>query len=182
VARGRRIALRIVAAVLAMWGLLLGAIGLARFPGWVSANGWARSMSLLWGWSAGVMALLSIVILTISLEPKTARKFALKLVQLGGACVGIGVLVWGIVRHDPRRDPIVVSLAFVAFGVSWLAHAVEWRPEFNPASAPPLAASRRGWWGAKATHWASLVLAGTTRAIRKLTAGRTRGRSGPARD
>jgi hypothetical protein len=181
VARGRRIALRVVAAVLALWGLFLAVIGLLRFPGWVTANGWARSMALLWGWSACVMALLSLVILAISFEPKTARRFALKAMQVGGASLGIGVLVWGVIWHEPRRDTLVVSMAFVAFGISWLAHAWEWRLEATGQRGQSHLAHRRGRWRARATRWASVMLAGTGRAIRRLAArrfGRMRGESG----
>jgi hypothetical protein len=182
VARGRRFALRVVAAVLALWGLCLAVFGLLRFPGWVTDNGLARSMALLWGWSAGVMVLLSVVILAISFEPRTARRIALKAMQLGGAFLGFGVLVWGVVWHDPGRDTIVVGLAFFAFGVSWLAHAVEWQLETKTRRVVVPSAQRRGSWSVRATRWASLMLAGTRRAIRRLAAGRFRGTRDSAGD
>ncbi|HEX8200868.1 MAG TPA: hypothetical protein VF590_10290 [Isosphaeraceae bacterium] len=110
--RSRRLALVLVAAVMAAWAAVLMVVGAGL-----------RVPSLLAG--GGVMAVTSLALGLASLDRGRGPLIVLKVVQVAAAVVTFGVPALAIARYDPRRNPLVVGTCCAALAVAWAARRGE---------------------------------------------------------
>ncbi len=116
---GRRLAAMGVAGLMTAWALILAFIGGLK----LARTGDGRGFMLLTG--SGVMALLSLSVWIAVIGRAGGSSVILKVLQVASAIVAFGTLAWGILHHEPAKDPIIVLVAAIALGVSWIARRME---------------------------------------------------------
>jgi hypothetical protein len=117
-----------VAGLMAVWALILAALGLWRLP--VRAEGTSplgngSARLLLAG--GGVMAAISLAVWATVLNRSRLLRTMLVFVKVTATVLGFATLVWGVVRHDPHRNDAVIVVAALAFALAWTAHWYERR-------------------------------------------------------
>ena len=111
--------------ILSIWGLILEAIGAATWFGLGPTEnrfGPTRLTRLYLFCSAGaVLAVAGAWLGLISVDrPERRRSMAgaIEAVSLG---LGLGVLILGIIFHNPKRDPWIVAIVAIACVAIWAA-------------------------------------------------------------
>jgi hypothetical protein len=87
-----------------------------------------------------MLALLSLIGWTLVLGRGRNRHFLLRSVQVGSTLTAFATLCWGIVRHEPRRDPAIVAIVAASLAVSLAVRHLDRRF----AGVPNLATVPRG--------------------------------------
>jgi 4-amino-4-deoxy-L-arabinose transferase-like glycosyltransferase len=118
-ARSRRLALVLIAAVMAIWSALLMVVGAVLLASPAPPRPFPAPALLAGG---GMMAATSLALWLASLDLGRRTLALLKVVQVAAAVVSFGVLALGIARHDPQHNPLVVGVAAAAFATAWTAH------------------------------------------------------------
>jgi hypothetical protein len=137
---GRKLALMGIAGLALAWGIILAFVGGLKLPGAIVGtpnplgNG-TRSFLVAGG---GMMALMSLALWVALLKPRQRRRVAFKFVQVAAALTVFASLAWGIVRHEPSRDPKLILVVTLALSVSWAARTWERRSESVPKPTAPI--------------------------------------------
>lgn len=119
VAAGRRLAALGVAGLMAAWALILAFVGGLK----LARPGDGKGPMLLTG--SGLMAAVSLAVWVVVIGRTDGSAVVLKVLQVASAVVAFGTLAWGILHHEPARDPVIVLVAASAFALSWMARAIE---------------------------------------------------------
>lgn len=130
--RSRRLALTLVAAIMAGWAALLTICGavLVAYP--LQPPRRLSAPMLLTG--AILVAATSLALWLATLDRRRRFLVLLQVVQVAAAVVAFGALIRGIARYDFRRNVPVVGVALAAFAVSWAARWAERRRQrLSPA-------------------------------------------------
>jgi hypothetical protein len=150
-----RWAIAVVALLMMCWGLVLLAAGLWRAPRpgpGPSPLGNGTSSLLAAGGAA--TALVGLVLLLLASRrnwyPGT---FLLGLLSWLSFLVGLGILLGGVIDHEPRRNPSLVLGAGLALGISVLARLIHRSQARKLALAAPAArATGPGFSGTRPRH------------------------------
>ncbi len=68
-----------------------------------------------------LMGVTGLAVWAATLDRRYARRLGPRAVGTSSAILAALTLAWGIVRHNPSRDPWIVATVAVALGVSWWA-------------------------------------------------------------
>lgn len=101
------------------WALILAFVGGLR----LIASGDGKATLLLAG--SGAMAVVSLAVWIAVIGRTAGAGVILKVVQVAMAIAAFGTLAWGILHHEPKKDPWIVAVAAGALGVSWMARRME---------------------------------------------------------
>lgn len=134
----RQLAMMGIAGLALAWGIVLAFVGGFKLPGSItgSANPLGNGTRPFLVAGGGLMAIVSLALWVALLEKSQRRRVALKFVQVASALTVFASLAWGIIRHQPGRDPLLILVVALAFAVSWAAHRLERKFEqiANPAA------------------------------------------------
>jgi hypothetical protein len=137
----RSLALRALGLLLVLWGLLLELVGAGAWLGLGPPDngiGPTRVNRLqLFSAAGGVMAIVGVWIGLSSLDRESRRRSIARAIEALALGLGLCVLIVGIVFHDPRRDPWIVAVVFVAVIAAWGAR--QWSRPRKGNRARPLA-------------------------------------------
>lgn len=117
------------AGLLAAWGLILAYVGGWKLSSPIPRMGQAgnplgsSSAAMLIG--SAVLALLSLIGWSLVLGKGGNRRFLFRSIQLGSALTAFATLAWGILRHDPHRDPVIVAVVALCLTVSFTVRQFE---------------------------------------------------------
>jgi hypothetical protein len=121
----RAVGLRTMGLVLALWGLVLDAIGLATWLGLGPAeNGFGPtrlSRVQIFSAAGGVLAIAGAWVGLSSVDRATRRRSVSRAIEAVSLGLGLGVLILGIAFHDSKRDPWIVGVVALACLASWAA-------------------------------------------------------------
>ncbi len=121
IATSRRLAAMGVSGLMAAWALVLAFVGGLK----LTSPGDGMGPTLLIG--SGLMAIVSLTFWIALIGRIDRRRTLLKIVQVAASIAAFGTLAWGIVHHDPRKDPLIVGVAAGALALSWAARKYERR-------------------------------------------------------
>jgi hypothetical protein len=127
-----------IAGLLALWGIILMALGVVRLPAPFRANPLPNGESRFLLASGGMLAVVSLCVWAATLERAWLRKVALEAVRITSTIIAAATLLWGVVNHAPRENPVVVSIAALAIAVAWVTH---WFEHKRTAPAPATTSS-----------------------------------------
>lgn len=114
-----------IAGMMALWGVILMALGVVRLPGPYRPNPLPNGEGRFLLVAGGMMAIASLCVWAATLERAWLRKVALESLRITSTIVAATTLVWGVVHHAPRENPVIVGVAALAITVAWLTHWYE---------------------------------------------------------
>lgn len=130
----RRLAALGIAGLFAAWALILTFIGGRKLPGPRVPNALPNGSGAVFLAGGGMMAVLSLAVWMSLIGRAERRQVALRLIQVAALIIAIGTLLWGILRHEPRRDPWIVAVVAMGLLVATLARRVERGRSARPTS------------------------------------------------
>ncbi len=117
----RALGLRIMGIVLVVWGLVLEVIGAGSWLGFGPPHPGRLPIFAVAGC---MLAVAGAWVGLTSLDRVSRRRSISRAIEAVAVGLGLGVLVLGIVFHEPKRDPWIVGVVTVACFATWAARLV----------------------------------------------------------
>jgi hypothetical protein len=124
--RGRdlhRATLTVVAAVMGIWGLMLGLLGVVTPEGWLATEA-AGDLRPVVRVAALGMGLTGLILAAMAWLPSLygrGRGAWLKGVEVAASLAALAILLLGLANHDPGRDPWIIAAAAAALALAAVA-------------------------------------------------------------
>ena len=123
-----------VSGMMLAWGLSLGSIAVL-LPLQGNAGRGIPGLRAILLVASGLAGLVGLSLLLVALEPGRRTIRALFGIQVVASLTALGVLVGGIVAHDPRRDVLIIAIVTAALATAALAR--RGAAELEPSQKSP---------------------------------------------